>query len=112
MLDNPKISIKEECVNKIKEALSYARKQGFEVVIASDEEGNSWNKLDIFYLDYEGTKQKYIALGVIGHVDESEIFEEEEYDKSIPDDVACEDHSFYQIGCNSCVMVRKSYKEA
>ena len=71
---------KSKAINRIQRAIEKAMEDGFTVVVASDEEGNNWNRIDPRFLNYDGTKDKYIALGVIAYVDESEIFEEEEID--------------------------------
>lgn len=69
----------KEAVEKIKEAVKFAINNGFQVVVASDEEGNGWNELNpieypMFYNNDE-LKPNKIVLGVYRSVDESELFD-------------------------------------
>jgi hypothetical protein len=71
---------KELAIAKIDEAIRYAIKSGFRVVVASDDEGNGWNELNpvdyaMFYGEAE-CKPNMIVLGVYGNVDEDEVFAE------------------------------------
>ena len=66
---------KEQHINEIKRVIEKAKEDGITVVVASDEEGNSWNTLNPLYMEYGDTKEGYIALGVFAPKDEEEVFE-------------------------------------
>lgn len=66
---------KTKCQNDILRAIEKARECGFNVYVASDEEGNSFNKIETTMpLFYAETNDDSIVLGVCGYADESEIF--------------------------------------
>jgi hypothetical protein len=68
--------MKEKCQNDILRAIEKAREQGFNVFVASDPEGNSFNKIETTMpLFYGDTNDKSIVLGVFSYADESELFE-------------------------------------
>jgi hypothetical protein len=76
-MENPK---RQEAIKKIDNAIRFAIQVGFEVVVASDEEGNSWNTLNpidyaMFYSSEE-CKPNIIALGVYASIDEDEVMNE------------------------------------
>lgn len=66
---------KQIAINRIKRAVEQAMEDGFRVVVSSDPEGNSWNRIDPRYMEYGDTNEKYIALGVIEYIDENEVFD-------------------------------------
>ena len=68
---------KNQCQNKIQQAIKHAKENGFVVVVATDEEGNNYKELNPLDMIYDGTKENVIALGVCKYIDESEIFQEE-----------------------------------
>lgn len=70
-----------ESVEKIKEAIKFAINNGFQVCVASDEEGNGWNELNpidypMFY-NADELKPNKIVLGVYQSVDEDDLFDYE-----------------------------------
>lgn len=72
----------KEAIKKIDEAIKFAIKNGFQVCVASDEEGNGWNELNnvsypMFYNANE-LKPNKIVLGVYRSVDESDLFTNKE----------------------------------
>ena len=65
---------KQKCINEIKRAIEHAREQGYTVVVASDPEGNNWNRIETMNMIYGDTSENYIAIGVHETIDEDEIF--------------------------------------
>ena len=65
---------KTQAFNRIRRAIERAKENGFNVVVASDPEGNNWNTLNPLFLEYDGTNKNSIALGVFETIDEDTIF--------------------------------------
>ena len=68
---------KQEVIEDIRKAIIQANESGFEVIVAGDSEGNSWNTLNPNYLQtgaFGDTVEKYIALSIWEPVDEEEAF--------------------------------------
>lgn len=66
---------KIEIMNELKDLLNRAKKAGYKVVVASDEEGNGWNEIEPTRLYYtDNIHSEYIVIGVEGFVDEEDIF--------------------------------------
>lgn len=63
--------------NKILETLQEAHNSGYTIAVASDEEGNNFNRINptsgLFYKD---SKKKTLVLSVWNHIEEEEIFED------------------------------------
>jgi len=65
---------KQEVIEDLRKAIIQANEAGFQVIVASDSEGNSWNRIDAGHLEYGDTNEKYIAIGVWDPVEEDEAF--------------------------------------
>ena len=77
---------KREIMSGIETAFKIAKANGYKIVVATDEEMNSWNELmfckDIaLFVEAEDTKDNVIAMGVDRYVEESEIFSDSFYKK-------------------------------
>ena len=57
-------------------AFERAEHYKIKIVVASDAEGNAWNNFNPKSLFFGDTKKDFVALGVWGHEDENNIFEE------------------------------------
>lgn len=64
-----------EVMRLLRIAFDRAEHYKIKIVVASDEEGNSWNGFNSESLFYGQTKKDFVALGVWGHEDEDNIFE-------------------------------------
>ena len=71
-----KYTPQEEITRLLKIVFERAEDIGVKIVVASDEEGNSWNGLNSKSLFFGDTNPNCVALGVWGHEDENNIFEE------------------------------------
>lgn len=98
-------SVRSTCMLWLQQAIERCNENGFKVVVASDEEGNNWNELEAKSMEYEGTKDGFIALGVFRSVDEEEVFEPIELCKAQVGEDWCGEPEYLSEYC------KKHYKE-
>lgn len=75
--DFKKDSVRATCAYMLIKAIEYCNEHGFEVIVASDPEGNAWHTINPknAELAQQSIKDGYIAIGVFKEVDESEAFD-------------------------------------
>ena len=65
---------KIQCQNEILRAIEHAKENGYNVIVATDPEGNNWNSLNPLEMIYSDSNKETIALGVWEHIDEEQAF--------------------------------------
>lgn len=65
---------KQKAKNELLRAMKLCTLAGFQIVVASDPEGNNWHTINPMDMFYDNEQDKIIALGVWEYKDEEEVF--------------------------------------